>query len=141
MSDRYFLDTNILIYSFDTKSPAKCRTARKLITEALKTKNGIISFQVVQEFSSVATAKFSSPFSTEDLRDYFLKILKPLCSVTWSMDLFLRALSVKSETKYSIYDSLIVAAAQKEACSILYSEDLQHGREVDGLRIVDPFKS
>src|ERR1700678_2664259 len=61
MSDRFFLDTNIFVYSFDRSAVMKAQKATQLICNTLKTQKGIISYQVVQEFFNVALRKFSEP--------------------------------------------------------------------------------
>lgn len=140
MSDRYFLDTNIIVYSFDRRSPRKCRTARELIRDALEHGTGTISYQVVHEFANIASRKFASPLSMDEIKGYFLKVLKPICTIYWTVDLFLQGLTISGETGLGIYDSMIISGAQKAGCRFLYSEDLQHKREVGGVLIIDPFK-
>ncbi len=66
-------------------------------------------------------------------------ILGPLCEVYPSMDFYKQALILKHDIGCSIYDSLIIQAAVQEQCSILYSEDLQHGRIISGVKIQNPF--
>ena len=63
MSDRFFLDTNIFIYSFDQTAKAKSRVAQDLIDRAVGTKKGIVSYQVVQEFFNVALRRWLQPMS------------------------------------------------------------------------------
>lgn len=139
MSAKFFLDTNVLIYSFDKRSPAKCKKAIELIGEAVEDHHGIISYQVVQEFISAASRKFATPLRPDDLNAYVRTILLPLCEVHSSSELFRRALDVSEQTGFSFYDCLIVASALEAGCSTLYSEDLQSGRIFNGLRIVNPF--
>jgi predicted nucleic acid-binding protein len=139
MKDRHFLDTNIFIYSFDATAPTKRRVARDLIASALRSGLGIVSFQVIQEFSSTALRKFAKPMTTTDLRDYVGNVLAPLCEIHSSMDLYDLCLNIHEKSKYAYYDSLIVAAAAAGGCRVLFSEDLQHDRTVAGVRIVNPF--
>ena len=139
MSAKYFLDTNIFIYSFDSGQPKKRTQSRKLIAEALQTRDGLISTQVIQEFLNVATRKFSVPFRLDDSQDYLVKILYPLCQVFPDQNLYRSCLDIQFKTGYSFYDSLILASALKSGCKILYSEDLQAGQFVDGLQIINPF--
>ena len=65
--------------------------------------------------------------------------MEPLCEIHSSFMLYKDALLIKDRWKYSFYDSLIIAAALKANCTILYSEDLQHGQIIDDLKIVNPF--
>lgn len=138
MSDRFFLDTNILIYTFDASDPAKRTTARQLVRDALQGR-GCISYQVVQEFLNVATRKFQQPLSPIEARQYLDSVLTPLCEVNSSMTLYQRGLEIAERWRFSFYDALIVAAALSAGCKTLYSEDLQHDQRLDGLRVVNPF--
>jgi predicted nucleic acid-binding protein len=81
MTNRFFLDTNIFIYSFDTTSPKKSARATKLIRTAIETRGGIVSYQVVEEFFSVALRRFSKPKSALDAEQYLSTIFRPLLSV------------------------------------------------------------
>lgn len=141
MSDRpFFLDTNIIVYSFDRRSPKKRDRAQVLIEEALRTGKGRISYQVVQEFLNVATRKFETPITASDAEIYLQNVLEPLCDIYASPLLFQQALGIAERWHYSYYDSLIIAAASSADCEILYSEDLQHGQSIGKLKIVNPFR-
>jgi predicted nucleic acid-binding protein len=140
MSARYFLDTNIFVYSLDVTVPAKSRRAAKLIRDGLDSGNGIVSYQVVQEFFNVAFRRFAQPMSAFAAEEYLNTVFRPLLSVHTSPALFVSALQNYAQHHLSWYDSLIVAAAQEGGCSILYSEDMQHGRRIDDLRIENPFR-
>ncbi len=139
MPDKFFLDTNIIVYSFDQTEPSKQNTARKLVKDALTLKTGIISSQVIQEFINVAVQKFKNPLTPADCKKYVENFLSPICEIFPSLQLFHKAIDIRSQTGYGFYDSLIVAAALEGKASILYSEDLQHGRIIDDLEIVNPF--
>ena len=139
MPDKYFLDTNIFVYSFDEASPGKQARAQELIEDSIKANIGLISFQVVQEFFNVALSKFVVPLSLPDAEVYLAMVLRPLCRVNSSVSLYDTALKLKGRFKFSFYDSLIVAAALQANCSILYSEDFQDGLRVENLRIKNPF--
>ena len=140
MSDKYFLDTNIFVYSFDSGAPQKQKTSQRLIREALSDGNGFISYQVVQEFLNVATKEFATPLTAQDAQIFLATVLQPLCPVFSSIEMYHDALIVADRWKYSFYDALIIAAATKVKATILYTEDLQSGQMIDGLRIVNPFE-
>ncbi len=139
MSDKFFLDTNILVYSFDTGKPSKQKTAKQLIKAALDQGTGCTSYQVIQEFLNVATRKFESPLSIADCQRYLSAVLEPLCEVFTSIGLYHQALELRERWQYSFYDSLILAAALQAHCKILYTEDLQQGQKIDKLIIRNPF--
>ncbi len=136
MKDKFFLDTNIFVYSFDV-SPKRTR-ALELI-RAAHTGNGCISYQVVQEFVNVAMNKFERPFHINDLQIYLSKVLFPVCEIYSSEKLCLDALDITERWKYSYYDALIIASALEANCTILYSEDLHNSQKIKGLTIINPF--
>ena len=140
MNDRYFLDTNILVYSFDGNSPAKQEVARELISVGLTSGKAVISYQVVQEFMNVSTRKFQQPLSYADAEKYFDQVLDPLYEIPSSSDLIRKALEVAERWKYGFYDALIISGALMGNCSILYTEDLQDQQQIEFLKIVNPFR-
>lgn len=139
MSDRFFLDTNIFVYSFDAGDPAKAGRARGLIRQAVTTGKGVVSYQVVQEFFNVALRRFATPMTPAEAEQYLRTIFLPLWTVQSSPALCTEALRLMARHSLSWYDSLIVAAAQGSGCSRLLSEDLQHGLRIGNLRIENPF--
>jgi predicted nucleic acid-binding protein len=139
MSDRFFLDTNIFVYTFDAKAPTKAKKAAQLIRRAADTGGGIISYQVVQEFFNVAFRRFAQPMSAAEAEQYLITVLRPLLAVHSSPAIYFAALRIAEKHRISWYDSLIVAAALEGQCQRLYSEDLQHGRKIEDLLIEDPF--
>jgi predicted nucleic acid-binding protein len=136
MSAEYFIDTNILIYAFDRNSPEKRNKAIELTAED---RPWYISWQVVQEFCSVALHRFTIPLDHEFLSDYLELFLMPHCTVFPSANTYRKALCIQQQTQYRYYDSLIVAAALESGAGTLYSEDLQLNRLIGDLRIINPF--
>jgi predicted nucleic acid-binding protein len=141
MKGRLFLDTNIFVYSFDRTAVEKSRRAAQLIKTALKTQKGVISYQVVQEFFSVALQRFSEPMKADEADYYFGTIFRPLLGVHSSPALYLDAIHLQSRYRLPWYDSLIVAAAIQGQCETLMTEDLQHGQRFGDLRVQNPFLS
>jgi predicted nucleic acid-binding protein len=139
MSDKYFIDTNIFVYSFDTENPAKNDIAKRLIADALEIGTGIISYQVIQEFLNVATQKFARPLTFKDSQRYLNVVLEPLCEVFSSPELFHKALEIMDQWKYTFYDSLIIAAALQADCAVIYTENLQHDQKIKDLTTKNPF--
>jgi predicted nucleic acid-binding protein len=142
MNGRSFLDTNIFVYHIDFEAPkAKKTVASLLIREALTRHSSVVSYQVIQEFLAVAVRKFPSSVTVPDARRYLETVLKPMLAVHSSVELFHEALDIQSRYQLSWYDSLIVAAAAEANCSVLYTEDLQHGAKINGVRIENPFRA
>lgn len=139
MSDRFFLDTNVFVYSFDRSAASKAQKATQLIREALSTQKGIISYQVVQEFFNMALRKFSQPMTAADAEQYLSAVFRPLLGVHSSQALFAEALLLQARSRLSWYDSLIVSAAIQARCDLLYTEDIQHGQRFGNLQVANPF--
>jgi predicted nucleic acid-binding protein len=139
MSDRFFLDTNIFVYSFDRSAPAKAGKAEDLITKAIETQKGVVSYQVVQEFFNVALKRFSHPMRVADAEQYLGTVFRPLLSVHSSASLYGEALRLQAKTGLSWFDSLIVSAALQANCDRIYTEDLQHGQRFGSLLVENPF--
>jgi predicted nucleic acid-binding protein len=139
MSGRYFIDTNIFVYSFHEADPYKRDISRRLIADALENSTGVISYQVVQEFLGTATRKFKKPLTFKDSQRYLTIVLDPLCEVYSSPELFHWALEIMDKWRYSFYDSLIITSAIQADCTILYSEDMQHNQKIMNLSIKNPF--
>lgn len=139
MSDKFFIDTNIFVYSFDQLAGAKARKAAQLIREALTTHKGVISYQVVQEFFNVALRRFAQPMQPSDASQYLGTVFRPLLAVHSSQALYGEALQLHAQCGLSWYDSLIVSAAIQARCDLLFTEDLQHGQRFGALQVKNPF--
>jgi predicted nucleic acid-binding protein len=139
IAERSFLDTNILVYAFDPKAKSKREYAQLRVARAVATGDAAISFQVVQEFLSLALRKFSRPMTQPEAQAYLSQVLMPLCEVFPNASLYSSALSIADETGWTFYDSLIVSAALAADCGVLLTEDLQHGRTIRGMEIRNPF--
>jgi predicted nucleic acid-binding protein len=141
MSGRFFLDTNIFVCTFDASAPAKAAKAITLVRDAIKTRIGVISCQVVQEFFNVAMRRFESPMSAAEADQYLAATFRPLLAVHSSPALFSEALRLGSKFQLVWCDSQIVAAALEAQCDILYSEDLQHRQRLESVTVMNPFLS
>ena len=140
MSAKFFIDTNIFVYTFDSTALIKQKKSQKIIAGALESGLGVISYQVVQEFINVATRKFKNPMSVHECRQYVETIMQPLCEIYPTFDLYKKSLETMNDTGYSFYNSLILSASIISHCKTLYSEDLQAGHKISGVTIRNPFK-
>lgn len=139
MSGRFFLDTNIFVYAFDTSAPLKAAKSEELIGAALTSQMGFVSYQVVQEFFNVALRRFNPPIAMAEAERFLNEIFIPLVAVHSSSALVVEALHLRAEYRLSWYDSLIVCAAMQARCETLFTEDLQNGQRFGDLMIVNPF--
>jgi len=136
---RFFLDTNIFVYCFNGDAAGKRNRALQLVREAVSTRRGIVSYQVVQEFFNVALRRFVQPISHAEAEQYLGTVFRPLLAVHSSLALYQQALTISQRYQFSWFDALIVTAAQIAECRVLYTEDLQHGQELEGVRVENPF--
>jgi predicted nucleic acid-binding protein len=134
-----FLDTNIFVYTFDQGAKRKSALAQKIVAESLANRLGVISYQVVQEFLNAATRKFAAPMRPPEAQMYLSQVLMPLCEIYPDASLYSHALTIAAKTGLSFYDSLIVSSAAAARCTLLLSEDLQHGRRIGDVEILNPF--
>jgi len=139
MNGRFFLDTNVFVYSFDPSAPAKARRAADLIRRAVATGKGIVSYQVVQEFFNVALRRFAKPMTVTEAEQYLATVFRPLLAIHSSQAVYVEALRLSEQFSLSWYDALIVAAAIAGDSTLLFSEDLQHGQRFGDLRVQNPF--
>jgi len=134
MSDSVFFDTNILIYLYSGDEPEKQRRSQALVDSH----DGIISMQVLNEFSNTLRKKFKFEY---DAIDSAVKELSAgFTVVTQNLQTIFSAFSIGKRYGYSYYDSLIIATARENGCKVLYSEDMQHGQVIDDmLTLNNPF--
>ncbi len=137
--DRYFIDTNIFVYMFDRDNPGKREIAIRIVKSALDSGQGVISYQVIQEFCNVALNKFQSRMTPGDCGAFITEYLFPLCFVFPGLELYRSALQLSDSTQYSFYDSLILSAALHSDCVTVLTEDMQPHHMIRHLKIVNPF--
>lgn len=135
-----FIDTNILIYSFDRLDEVKHQVAVDLLTELVEKNEIIVSTQVINEFIVVMTSKVTYPLSLEKVELHINKFSQVFNIRPIQMTDCTKALSILKRYGFNYWDSLIVAAALKSGCSILYTEDMQDGQIIEKkLKITNPF--
>lgn len=132
MSAKAFIDTNVVIYALGPNSDKTPRAA------ALLADNPTLSTQVLSETANVALKKLALPLSETGK---LLAMLEAVCQVETVTPATLHlALEIVGKYGFSWYDSLIIAAAIKAKCTILYSEDLHHSQVIEGrLAVINPF--
>jgi predicted nucleic acid-binding protein len=138
MSDKCFVDTNILVYTQDLAAGDKCSRAQVLINALWEDRNGVISTQVLQELHIALRRRLKSPMSAveaaEILRDY-----SEWQVVVNNRESIFRAIDIETRYKISFWDALILQAAEQAGAKTVYSEDLSHGARYAGVQVVNPF--
>ena len=133
MTARFFVDTNVAVYALGRHGDKRDRALSLLYADP------VISTQVVNETISVLTGK--QRFTYDEACEIAEALLKLGETLPLGPDLVRDAMAIGRRHAFSHWDALIVAAALASGCDILYSEDMQHGQEIDGrLTIVDPFR-
>ena len=132
-----FLDTNILVYSIDSRDGRKQRIARGIVFAAEGSPSHLMSAQVVNEFSSVAIRKLCQPV---DQVLALVKQFEAIRTVPVLLEWTVRALEIMDQYGIQFYDALIVAAAEANGCDEILTEDLNDGQEYCGIKAVNPFK-
>ena len=140
MSGKSFLDTNIFVYTYDSREPVKQSIADDLVRSLAVEGEAVISYQVIQEFFNWALVKSPVKMPHDDAQRYLTTTFRPLLIVPSSISLVSEAIRIQDRYRLSWYDSLIVSAAQQAGCAILYSEDLQHGQQFGSVTVKDPFR-
>lgn len=133
MSGREFIDTNVLVYALAT------RDSRTPVAERILARGPHISVQVLNEFANVASRKMR--LSWHEI-GALLDVARDLCPPPrpLTLDTHVAAMAIAAQSGWTIYDALVVASALEARCDTIWSEDLQHGRLIDGrLMIRNPF--
>jgi predicted nucleic acid-binding protein len=133
---RRFLDTNVLLYTDDGGDRRRAKRALAAVQDALGSGEGVVSTQVLQEYYSVTTRKLGTDPAVARRK---LQLFATLDVVQVDTDLILAAVDLHRLHSLSFWDALVLSAAGRAGCEILLTEDLQAGRAISGLRIVDPF--
>ena len=139
MSDRCFVDTNILLYAHDRSTGVKHEQARALLEALWEARTGVLSTQVLQEFCVNVRRKAANPLSLDETRETVADYL------SWEIVLntpasVLEALDLEKRHKVSFWDALIIHAAQTSGATLLYSEDLSDGQTYGSVRVVNPLR-
>lgn len=136
MSARSFLDTNVLVYTDDASEPRKQRQALELYHVCYARGHAVVSTQVLQEYFVATTRKLGVDPAIARRK---LELFATMDVVVVQVDDILAASDLTRLHSLSFWDALIVRAALAANCSVLYSEDLQHGFRLNGLQIRNPF--
>lgn len=135
-----FLDTNLLVYRRDPRVPEKQRIAYAWIATLGRQRTGRLSWQVLQEFYDVATRKLAQYGVSAELARLDVRLLAEWNPPQLDLPLFEAAWSLVDRYNFSWWDALIVAAALRQECRTLLSEDMQHGLIIDDrLTLINPF--
>jgi predicted nucleic acid-binding protein len=137
MSVRSFFDTNILVYADDKAAPAKQRRSIDLIAEHRRARSGVVSLQILQEYFVTVTRKLHVESSIARRK---VELLAEFYVAVPDVSDILAAIDLHRLHNLSFWDALVIRSAKQSGCTVLFSEDMQHTRAIDGLQIVNPFR-
>ena len=140
MSDRYFVDTNILMYAHDTAAGDKHVRAKALVEDLWENRSGVVSTQVLQELAVNLRRKAKKPLDAKATRDIVSDYLAWQVVVNGG-DSILEALDLEVRYQVSFWDALVVQAAQVSGAEILYSEDLSDAQAYGTVRVINPLRA
>ncbi len=138
MSDKFFVDTNILMYAHDKSAGPKHQRARSLVEDLWHSRSGVISTQVLQEMCVNLRRKAGIPLDLRATRDLVIDYLSWHVVVN-GPESVVEALDLEERYQISFWDALVIRAAQASGAEVLYSEDLSHGRQYGSVRVMNPF--
>ena len=138
MTDKVFLDTNVLVYAHDEGAPEKRDRSRQLIFESMRNGSGVISAQVLSEFFVTVTRKAQVPM-TADRAKKEIVLLSTMETIDVDSTLVVRAVDMAERWRVSYWDALVLAAAERAGCRTLYSEDLADGQSYGSVTVRNPY--
>jgi predicted nucleic acid-binding protein len=133
-----FCDTNILVYAYDRSAGAKHARASQLVIGLWQARQGVISVQVLQEFFTIVTRKIAAPLSVTDARAIVVDLAAWRTIAPVAADV-LAAIDFHARWQVSFWDAMVLVAARKARANLVWSEDLSHGQEYDGILVRNPF--
>ena len=134
---KFFIDSNILVYTLDKKVEEKNRISRDVLRYLTLEHTTVLSTQVLQEFYSATTSKLKID---KILVKNLVHSYSNLEIVTVQFPTIEQAIDISIVYQLSFWDSLIIAAAEHARCDFLVSEDLNNGQTVRGIQVINPFK-
>ena len=137
MSNKTFIDTNVLIYAHDIDANAKHKIAKEVLQELWSERTGVLSTQVLQEFYVNVTRMIPSPLS-KDLARLVVSSYAIWCLETTPTEI-LATFRIEDESRIGFRDALIVSSAAKSGATRILSEDLNAGQRIAGILVVNPF--
>ncbi len=139
MSDRCFVDTNVLVYLFDRDEPTKQAVARGLLERVTSGMDLVISTQVLQEFYVTVTRKLRLPLAPQEAYEAVARF-SSFSTVHIDPTLVLDAIRMSQQHQVSLWDALVIESALTAGCDRLLTEDLHHGWEIRSLQVENPFR-
>lgn len=136
MANRSFIDTNVLVYAEASDAPDKQQAALALLKQLYESGTGVLSTQVLQEYCNVAIKKLKLPIAHIRAQ---IEMYEQFQVVQVTPAIIRAALDLNQTRSVAFYDAIIIACAQTAGCNVLFSEDLNTGEVIAGVRLQNPF--
>lgn len=133
-----FVDANVLVYAFDSSAAGKQQAAQQLLERLWASGTGCVSVQVLQEFFVTITKKVPKPLPVDDAKARIREFAAWTVFAPTAEDI-LTAIDLRAQVKIGFWDAMVVLAATESECEVLWTEDLNHGQMLRGVRIQNPF--
>lgn len=138
MNDRFFLDTNIIVYAFNTDESKKQVRAQTLLKQGIRDENIFLSVQVIGELYVVMTQKIKQPLTGDDVT-LILHSIEIIPAIEIDLSMVKRAVYTSQRYRISYWDSLIISAAERLECTHILTEDLNPEQYYHKIQIINPF--
>jgi predicted nucleic acid-binding protein len=133
-----FVDANVLVYAFDASAGKKKAVAEQLLGRLWESGAGCLSVQVIQEFFVSVTRKVARPLPLDEAADRVREFAAWKVFAPTVLDV-LGAIAIQKQSKLNFRDAMVLHAATESGCHVLWTEDLNHGQVIRGVRVRDPF--
>jgi predicted nucleic acid-binding protein len=140
MSNRIFVDTNVLVYAYDRSEPEKQKRALEVLDRSVMTGAALISTQVLAEFFVAVTRKIAAPLSATEGYDRIKHYLQACTVVDLTGLIVLEAARGVRDHQFNFWDAQIWATARLNQIPVMFSEDFATGTVIEGVRFVNPFE-
>lgn len=140
MRDKSFLDTNILVYAYDSSEKEKHPKASRLLKDLWSSRAGILSIQVLSEFYVVVTQKVERPISSSEAKAIIEDYLSSWEIIEPRGDTLLSSIEATNKYNFHFWDAMIFAAAKEANVIRIYTENFQHNLEIEEIKFINPFK-
>jgi len=138
MQDKYFIDSNILVYAHDVSEGNRHKISKDIILCGIENSNIVISTQVLSEFFVTVTKKIKRTLAIETAKKEIM-LLKCVEVVEIDVDMIVKAIEALQKYSLSYWDALIISSAIRSNCAAVYSEDLNAGQVIESIKIINPF--
>jgi predicted nucleic acid-binding protein len=137
---REFVDANVLVYAFDSSAARKQPAAQRLLERLWESGTACVSVQVLQEFFVTITRKVPKPLPVDEAKARIRELAAWTVFSPTAEDI-LTAIDLHAEAKIGFWDAMVVLAAAESGCEVLWTEDLNDGQVLRGVRVQNPFTS